>query len=66
MCIQSVAPKAKQSFARNAMLQSISGAYSTACKRFGFDFPVGKFISQSVNLSRHANFNELLFLLTAA
>jgi len=40
MCIQSVAPKAKQSFARNAMLQSISGAYSTACKRFGFDFPV--------------------------
>merc|ERR1711946_69948 len=40
MCINSVAPKAKQSFARNTMLQSIAGAYSTACKRFGFELPV--------------------------
>jgi len=39
MCIKSVAPKAKQSFARTAMLQSIAGAYSTACKRFGFELP---------------------------
>merc|ERR1740128_135326 len=41
MCIQSVAPKAKQDFARTTMLQKIAGAYSTACGRFGlYELPI--------------------------